>query len=121
MMEGGFLFHEAIQGTTLKKSLTSSPCVFPRLRVGSGQTGEGAHRRMGDSLWPRPGWGTPYFGPYFIADGLVIWSLLAIRTREMCSSCVCGKQERWELVDGWAVSAWYSLSLSCLFFIWGQW
>lgn len=77
---GGCLFHEAIQGTTLKKSLTSSLGVFPRLRVGSGQTGEGAHRRMGDSLWPGPGWGTPYFGPYFIADGLVIWSLLAIRT-----------------------------------------
>ena len=78
--DGGALFQEAIQGTTLRKSLTSSTGAFPRLHVDSGQTGEGAHRRMGDNLRPRPGRGTPYFGPYFIADGLVIRSHLTGRT-----------------------------------------
>ena len=77
---GGVLFHEATQGTTLRKSMTSSTGVFPRLRVDSGQTGEGAHRCVGDNPWPQPGRGTPYFGPCFIADGLVIQSHLTMRT-----------------------------------------
>lgn len=77
---GGVLFHEATQGTTLRKSMTSSTGVFPRLRVDSGQTGEGAHRCVGDNPRPQPGRGTPYFGPCFIADGLVIQSHLTMRT-----------------------------------------
>lgn len=80
MMGGGGLFQEAVQGTTLRKSLTSSTGAFPRLHVDSGQMGERAHRRMGDNLRPWPGRGTPYFGPYFIADGLVIRSHLTVRT-----------------------------------------
>ena len=64
MMRGG-LFHEAIQGTTLKKSLTSSPGVFPRLRVGSGQTGEGAHRRMGGQPMAPARMGYPLLWPIF--------------------------------------------------------
>lgn len=63
-----------------RKSMTSSTGVFPRLGVDSGQTGEGAHRCMGDNPRPQPGRGTSYFGPYFIADGLVTQSHLTTRT-----------------------------------------